>query len=53
MLPGFFQPLTQAGEKPDARDPHLTAFGHFANSLAGKLMRSAHSHSPARSSGLG
>src|SRR5262249_19357893 len=53
MLPSLFHPLAQTGEKADASDPHLTACGHFANSLAGKLMRSAHSHNPARSSGLG
>ena len=51
--PSRIQPLAQTGEKTDAGDPHLAAFGHFTNSLAGKLIRSAHSHSPARSSGVG
>ena len=53
VAPDRLQPLAQAGEKTNASDPHLAACGHFTNSLAGKLMRSAHSHNPVRSSGAG
>ena len=53
VAPDRLDPLAQAGEKTNAGDPHLAACGHFTNSLAGKLMRSAQSHSPARNSGLG
>ena len=45
--------FAQTAEEPDAGDPHLTAIAHFANSFAGKLIRSAHSHRPSRNSLLG
>ena len=53
MLPCRLEPLAKACEQTDAGDPHLAASAHFVSSLIGTSMRSAHSNSAVRNSGLG